>query len=320
MGEHDIHVKKWLSDKTRFADLFNAGLFSGRQLIQPEHLSRIESESGVVLRDKQGKNYSLRRFRDLAMRASGIGTNLCVLACENQEEVHYAMPVREMLYDAINYTEQIREKTRENRKKRKWGSRAEFLSGIHRQERLIPVLNLIFYYGDKPWDACLDLHSLLGLEGEESDVLKTLIPNYRIHLVDAKKLGESELLKSDLQWILGMLRYKNQSEELVSYVKKNEDYFSSMDEDSYAAAGVLLGFQAKLAAVEKETGGGINMCKALDDLYEEGVRKGRIQALIEAGQEFGQSYEATCKKVREKFLLEQEEAEAYMREYWKGIQ
>lgn len=37
------------------------------------------------------------------------GTRIIVLACENQDEIHYGMPVRSMLYDAISYTEQIRE-------------------------------------------------------------------------------------------------------------------------------------------------------------------------------------------------------------------
>ena len=34
-------------------------------------------------------------------------TRLILLTAENQSEVHYAMPVRSMLYDAMEYTEQV---------------------------------------------------------------------------------------------------------------------------------------------------------------------------------------------------------------------
>ena len=39
------------------------------------------------------------------MGKSNIAIRLIVLACENQDEIHYAIPVRNMLYDALNYVE-----------------------------------------------------------------------------------------------------------------------------------------------------------------------------------------------------------------------
>ena len=38
---------------------------------------------------------------------------------ENQSHIHYAMPVRNMLYDVINYSAQVNEKTKQYRKERK---------------------------------------------------------------------------------------------------------------------------------------------------------------------------------------------------------
>ena len=38
---------------------------------------------------------------------STLGTKLVLLTCENQDAIHYAMPVRSMLYDALDYTDQI---------------------------------------------------------------------------------------------------------------------------------------------------------------------------------------------------------------------
>lgn len=57
---------------------------------------------------------------------------------------------------------------------------------------------------------------------------------------------------------------------------------------------------------------------------EEGRQEGRlegrlegIEALITAFQELQHSYETTLMKVREKFSLSQEDAETYLRTYWK---
>lgn len=80
-----------------------------------------------------------------------------MLACENQEEVHYAMPVRNMVYDGLAYTDQIQRlwKKRVEEKKTKSNKKmtsAEFLSKFTKKDRLIPVITLVFYYGIEPWD------------------------------------------------------------------------------------------------------------------------------------------------------------------------
>ena len=47
------------------------------------------------------------------------GTRLILLACENQDKVHYAMPVREMLYDSLDYIEQLKKISKQNRAEKK---------------------------------------------------------------------------------------------------------------------------------------------------------------------------------------------------------
>lgn len=74
-----------------------------------------------------------------------------LLACENQENVHYAMPVRNMLYDSLSYVEQIRQswKHLESSEKQKVTG-AEFLSQFRKEDRLVPVITLVFYYHQMP--------------------------------------------------------------------------------------------------------------------------------------------------------------------------
>ena len=49
MGKADVILKQWLRNKVRFADLFNAVVFNGEQVIKPEELEELNCESGIVI-------------------------------------------------------------------------------------------------------------------------------------------------------------------------------------------------------------------------------------------------------------------------------
>lgn len=62
------------------------------------------------------------------------------------------------------------------------------------------------------------------------------------------------------------------------------------------------------------------MCKALEDLRQEGIDIGEergVTRFIEAFQEIGISYEDTVRKLQEKFGLTEEDAEQKMKTCWK---
>ena len=70
--------------------------------------------------------------------------------------------------------------------------------------------------------------------------------------------------------------------------------------------------------------GGINMCGAVDQMIAEGMECGLAQGtergiknLIEVCQELGNSYDNVQFQVEMKYNLSQEEAERYMKQYWK---
>ena len=282
MGKSNVYMKQWLSDKERFTDFVNGSLFQGRKVFSAESLQKEDTEQGLVIRKPDGEEITVQRYRDICMTAKD-GTRVVILACENQEEIHYGMPVRGMLYDALSYVDQINEIKKARRKKKDLGNSAEFLSGLKRTDMLYPVVTIIFYYGEAEWDGSQDLHGLLGIEQEAYKMLRKYVPNYRINLVDPRKFSNLTCFQTDLQMVFGMLKYRKNKEQLLKYVQENQEYFSRIDEDSYNALRVLLGSEQSLKSVKKHTGG-IDMCKALDDLYQDGIEKG-----IQKGREKGEA-------------------------------
>ena len=46
MGKMDVLLKSYLGDARRYADLWNGGLFCGRQIVKAEELEEIPPDSG----------------------------------------------------------------------------------------------------------------------------------------------------------------------------------------------------------------------------------------------------------------------------------
>ena len=201
---------------------------------------------------------------------------LVVLACESQNKIHYAMPVRNMLYDSLAYTDQIQETWRWQ-KKGSIMTGEEFLSRFRRGDKIYPVITLVFYYDVKKWDGAVDLYGMFPemQDGEMKDVLHKFVPNYWINLVDAGEIERVEHFRTDLQQVFGMLKYRNKKEELQQYIHQNQEYFSSVDVETYQALGEFLHMEKeleKMADVRK--GEKVDMCQALKEWYADGVEEG----------------------------------------------
>ena len=241
MGKGNAAVREWMSNPVRFSDLYNGIVFRGKQVILPEELEPAEGETDILLEDKEQKVQEIHRYRDIVMRWKK-GALLVLLACENQEKVHYAMVVRNMLYDSLSYVGQIQRlwKGREKEEKQKMTT-SEYLSKWKKDDRLVPVITLVFYYDTEQWDGSTDLHGMLQWgEGEaDQELLREYVPNYRINLLDAGNLEHLERFQSDLQEILGMLKCRGNKKELLDYMNKREAYFRNVDEETYQ---VMRGF------------------------------------------------------------------------------
>ena len=123
-------------------------------------------------------------------------------------------------------------------------------------------------------------------------------------------------------------------------VLKTIPEIENIEEDTY---DVMWNFLDKRMLELKENvqneDGGINMCGAVDQMIAEGMERGLeqgmerglkqgmeraaqekvwgIRNMIEVCQELGTSYDNVQFQVEMKYNLSQEEAERYMKQYWK---
>lgn len=121
MGAKDDKSKEYLADNTRFADLCNYKLYDGEQVILPEDLQERDSTEVLSVLGLDGKEIQTQKWHDLLKSAIIKSTKdafYVLLGVENQTEMHYAMQVRSMLYDAMNYGKQVNEAKRRHEKKK----------------------------------------------------------------------------------------------------------------------------------------------------------------------------------------------------------
>ncbi len=326
MAGHDIVIKKYMEDKERFSDLMNGSLFHGKQIVKEEHLKQIKGESSIHLMDKNEKRKSVIRYRDVVMK-----TDYVIFAIENQMNIHYAMPIRTMLYDALSYADQVEKIRKEHKRKGDKLSDDEFLSGMKKEDIIYPVITVVVYYGEKEWDASLDLYGMMeiGRKGLITEELKEALPNYKINLIHAGNIENPEKYKSSLQLVFGMLKYKADKTELMKYLGEHKKELSNIDRETYDVMGILLHMEKKLNDYRRKKGEKRDMCEAIKEMIEDGKMEGkmegknegliigRIEATIEMCQEFQVSKEDTVTRIVEKFSIEEEEAKKFMEEYWK---
>ncbi|MDO5415855.1 MAG: hypothetical protein Q4F29_01535, partial [Lachnospiraceae bacterium] len=280
MGKYNLAVNQILERKEIFADLINGTLYEGKQVLSPEQLELISGQTGILYEESPKKTVPLERRGDIRMKAK-LGTYSLILANETQNKVHYAMPVRNMLYDALEYTKQLQELEKQHKKAGELLKGDEFLSGITREDRLIPVITTVLYFGPK-WDGCLSLYELMNVDGldEEAAFLKKYLPDYKINLIHASNIENPEVFHSCLQHIFCMIKYNTDKKQLYAYVKEHRREINQMDSLEMAAAMILLGEQKRLAKIlEEKEEEGLDLCTAIDELIEDGRKEEREKGL-----------------------------------------
>lgn len=280
MGEKDTKAKEYLSDNSRFADLCNYVLFQGEQIIKAETL--IEKDSTEVLSILvDGREEQFQKWRDL-IKGTVIKRNkdmvFVLIGIENQSDIHYAMPVKNMIYDALNYGSQVKKTAKRHRKNHDKLTPAEFLSGFRKDDKLTPVITITLYWGADKWDGPRTLHDMLD---HSDETLIKFIPDYHINLVVPEEIDDFKKFRTTLGEVLEAIKVSNDKEQMRQLIFSNPA-FQKMDNESVAAINTFLGTNIPLNKNEEVT----DMCKAWDDLMNEGIEKG-IEKGIKKGIEKG---------------------------------
>ena len=312
----DTVLKNYWRNNDRFADFFNAVLFEGKQVIRPEELEDEDTEESSVLEHGNFAK-SIQASRDnikIRKKSTAYGIELVMLGMESQEHIHYAMPMRVMGYDYGVYKKQY-DSNAEKCKSLKELDEDEYLSGMRRTDKFTPVITVVVYYGEKPWDGSVTLHEMLNIPEE----VKQYVNDYRMMLIEARQ-NNLMLCHADNVDFFNLLeiildRSIPGKEAKAKAIQYSEEHRT----DKLVIMTVAGATNSKIDynAFEKGDGG---MCTLFDEIaresetrgMEKGMEKGKAEGIIETGIDFGLSDKEILDRLQEKLNISMQTAQEYL--------
>jgi len=276
----DATLKDFWQDNGRFADLFSQVFFGGEEPLDPSKLSDQDTDESAVLMGKE-KIASITRHRDL-IKEYGEDAEFVLIGLENQMRIHYAMPVRTMVYDALRYVKQCKDLENQNRKGKVLKGSDEFLSGMTKEDRIKPVVTLVIYYGERDWDGPVSLEDMMDIP----DKFKKFINNQTLHLLRVRDAKGFQFKNQDNRDFFTMIDeiYNNGGKvDLKSFKEKYPDF--EIYWETLAAIGAATGTMELVEYAYGHKGGRLNMCTALDNLKQEGIQEGIQEGKMKTIQE-----------------------------------
>ena len=151
----DKTMKDFLENNAYFVDFFNAYFFDGQRVLKPENCVELDSEMNDANMDLEKHVDVIRKYND--------GNLYSAFIIENQSRVDASMVVRAATYEYVAY-ERMLKKLKKNKSK----------------EKLPMVHILVFYTGERPWNAASKLSELV----EVDERFKAYFHEYKMNLIE----------------------------------------------------------------------------------------------------------------------------------------
>ena len=304
MGTKDTITKDYMADNRVFADVFNHMLYKGKNVIDPDTLHPVDTTALAVPYGSDTSEVPVQKFRDEFKSLNVMHDDsriYLLLGIENQSEQHYAMPVKNLVYDALEYAGQVENSAQSHRAAKQWPSTSgEYLTGFYKDDRLIPVITVVVYFGSDTWKAPRSLHEMLSVQDLSASSFSTIcessprslhemlsvqdpeilsmVPDYQINLFSPAEIKDEELnkLQSNLREVMLFIKYAKDKRKLKELTSENSS-FQSLELKAARVIDSITGINLRFT----ETEGSVNMCQAVQEMCDDARAEGHASGLIE---------------------------------------
>lgn len=259
MGQKDLAAKQFERSPEVFADIINALVFEGEQVILPKDLQPAPTESlypavNGVLRNQ---------YNDVSQYEMKNGRIVMQYTLENQTRPDYKILLRKAGYEGAIYRQQYDGKN------------------------TYPAITLVLYWGDTAWHSSPDLHRFFRGKRIHRTARK-YIDNICLHMYSMRclPLEVRQRFRSDMRIVVDYLaegeKYRPTDQEIV-------DPEATMRMLNALTGELVFLDNIKLLQEQQEKGGKITMGYAMSMLLErgreQGVQEGREQGVQEGRKE-----------------------------------
>ena len=321
----DVLLKDFWRVNERFADLFNAVVFQGKEVLKAEELQEMDTDMSGIIRFKEHEE-SLVRMRDVVKKMA-FGVEFAVFGIESQQKIHYAMPLRTMLYDGMGYLKEYQEITHFRKEEKGKQTEEEFLSGMWKEDRLHPIITIVIYYSECVWDGPVCLKDMIVEMPEE---IERIFSYYKMNLVQVRDSGQYMFHNEDVRIVFEISReifqgnfekinreYKDRNikQELIRVIGKITDSSRLMQQKIVGEVGNMCTALKRLEEECEQKGWKEGRKEGHREGLKEGHKKGLeagITSMVSALKELQIDPEVILQKLQEKFQLKREDAERFL--------
>ena len=337
MGKKDIVTKRYLSDNEKFADIFNYYLYNGRKVILPRMLVDDSPEELFARMFPDGNIFTKGKMRDLLKRCiikREDKITYILLGAESASDIHYALPVKNGLYDFMDYATQVENISKEHRRKGDLQG-AQFLSGFSKSDKIKPVVTLTVYFGTEEWDGPTSLYEMFDIDDVN---LLRYVDNYKINLIVPKNIKDSDKFTTDFREVVDFMKVSGNKNDMKKLIDSRREEFANMDPVTAMVLRECANVKIEIDDKEDKT----NMCKAIDDMIEDAREEGRqemckaiddmvedarqevrqevktenIIRIVNILREVGLDRKVAVSKISEEYLLSEKEAADMVEQNW----
>lgn len=275
MGAADTVTKAYMRENTIFADAFNYLIYGGRRVIDPNSLKELDTTEIALPFGDDKTDEAVQKYRDILKSAvikEDKDAAYVLLGIENQTDIHYAMPVRNLIYDALQYGKQVSDVSAKHRKESGNGhNRGEYLSGFYKEDRLTPVITLVVHFGADAWDGPLSLHEMMSVDKPE---IMRMVPDYRIQLIDPARMKPEDLMKfeTSLREVMGYIKYSKDKEGMKTYMAGNSR--TMLERTAAQVIKAITNTPIEIPEGLEE----VNVCEAIEEMMKDSKAEGKLDA------------------------------------------
>ena len=266
--QKDVSLKTFWRDNEHFADLFNAALFNGSQIIKPDQLVEIDSDTSAIIKSDD-YNESIKRNRDVVKKMFD-GVEFTILGLEIQDKTHFAMPLRTMTYDTLGYIKEYNNIKKQHKLNNdSLPSSESFLSGITADDRFHPIITLVLYYGETLWTGPLNLSDMMV---DMSSYMKSLFSDYHLNLIQILDSDKYTFYNDDVRNLFNITKniYKEDIEAIYSQYQSD-----NVDPEVIELISVITDTPQLLELCSNHKNGGNTMCNAFRNLEAQWTERGK---------------------------------------------
>lgn len=278
MGAADAVTKAYMRENAIFADAFNYLIYGGRRVIDPNSLKELDTTEIALPFGDDKTDEAVQKYRDILKSAvikEDKDAAYVLLGIENQTDIHYAMPVRNLIYDALQYGKQVSDVSAKHRKESGNGhNRGEYLSGFYKEDRLTPVITLVVHFGADAWDGPLSLHEMMSVDKPE---IMQMVPDYRIQLLDPARMKPEDLMKfeTSLREVMGYIKYSKDKEGMKTYMAGNSR--TMLERTAAQVIKAITNTPIEIPEGLEE----VNVCEAIEEMMKDSKAEGELKGKMD---------------------------------------